>query len=264
MANSKRRLDVLVHERGLAASREMAQRYILAGEVSVNGEVRAKPGMRVDADAEIVLREPAKYVSRGGLKLQGALETFGLDVSNRVCADIGASTGGFTDCLLQYGAAKVYAIDVGYGQLAVKLRRDERVVVMERTNVRYLEALDELVNLVVMDVSFISLRLLLPVIRGWLRVPADVITLVKPQFEAGKADVGKGGIVKDHSIHRQVLYDVLTDAEAEGYAVCDLTSSSITGAKGNIEFLAWLNFPAVDSSSNIDSLIETVMEPYES
>lgn len=236
----KKRLDVLVHERGLAPSREMAKRYIMAGEIRVEGELQFKPAVKVAADATITLKTPAQYVSRGGLKLETALKSFPVTVSGRVCADVGASTGGFTDCLLKNGAVKVYAIDVGYGQLADKLRQDERVVVMERTNVRYLEKLPEPVSLVVMDVSFISIRLLLPVIREWLAEPAEVISLVKPQFEAGKSDVGKGGVIKDPAIHRQVLVEVLNDVQSMGYAVKGLVQSAITGSKGNIEFLAWL------------------------
>ncbi len=262
---TKKRLDVLVHERGLAPSREMAQRYILAGEISVDGQVRTKPGSRLKVDVEIVLKDAAKYVSRGGLKLAGALEMFPVVVAGQICADVGASTGGFTDCLLQQGATKVYAIDVGYGQLAMKLRRNERVVVMERTNARYLETLEEPVHLVVMDVSFISIKLLLPVMRGWLDTPGEVISLIKPQFEAGKKDVGKGGIVKDPAIHRQVLHDVLTDARSLGYGVRGLVTSVITGAKGNIEFLTWLTYPAPDDAVDTTmSLIDAVMAPYES
>lgn len=237
----KVRLDVLVHEQGLAPSREMAQRYILAGEISVNGQVSSKPGMRVAADAVVTLKEAAQFVGRGGLKLEGALAHFGLDVTGYICADVGASTGGFTDCLLQRGAAKVYAIDVGYGQLAIKLRNDARVVVMERVNARYLEHLDEAVDLAVMDVSFISIRMMLPAIRQWLKAQGSVVSLIKPQFEAGKSDVGKGGIVKDVAVHRQVLTDVLADAQKHGYTVRGLMRSPIVGTKGNVEFLTWLS-----------------------
>lgn len=260
----KERLDVLVYQRGLAPSREMAQRYILAAEITVDGMVMTKPGQRVPADAEVVLKEVARYVSRGGLKLEQALADFPITVSGQVCADVGASTGGFTDCLLQHGAAKVYAIDVGYGQLAVKLRDDPRVIVMERTNVRYLETLEEPVALVAIDVSFISLSLILPVVRSWLRASGDVIALIKPQFEAGKADVGKGGIVKDSAVHRQVLYEVLANAEALGFRVQGLRQSPITGTKGNIEFLMWLGWrPASGHSgplagANLDTLIRRV------
>lgn len=257
--SEKIRLDTLVYEQGLAPSREMAQRYILAGEISVNGVVQNKPGMRVSSEAVLSLRQAAAFVGRGGLKLESALQQFQIDATGCICADVGASTGGFTDCLLQHGAAKVYAIDVGYGQLAVKLRNDPRVVVMERINARFLEKLDEPVSLVVMDVSFISIRLLFPVIRHWFAAQGDLITLIKPQFEAGKADVGKGGIVKNPAVHRQVLHDVLTDAQKTGYGVCGLIRSPVVGAKGNVEFLAWLSIG--NASASTDSVpIQTMID----
>ncbi len=255
----KKRLDVLVHEHGLAPSREMAQRYIMAGEISVNGEVRTKPGHRVPIDAHITLKESARFVSRGGLKLAGAIEHFNISIAGRICADVGASTGGFTDCLLQNGATTVYAIDTGYGQLAIKLRNNPRVIVMERTNARHLEKLNEPISLAVMDVSFISIRILLPVIHGWLTPQADVISLIKPQFEAGRSDVGKGGIVKDSGVHRRVLGEIVTKVGSMGYGVCGLIQSPITGTKGNIEFLIWLS-----TQSGVDDpmrLIEPLFTP---
>lgn len=257
MANEKKRLDVLVHELGLAPSREMAQRYISAGEVFVNGELQTKPGTRFSVESNVVLKEAARFVSRGGLKLQSALDAFNIMIDSRVCADVGASTGGFTDCLLQAGAAKVYALDVGYGQIAMKLRQDNRVIVMERVNVRYLDLLDEQVDVVVIDVSFISLALVLPVIVKWLRPNADVIPLIKPQFEAGKSDVGKGGIIKDHTVHRRVLADVLDNAQQLGFGVNGLIQSGIKGSKGNIEFLAWLKLG--EAGLVIDNLIDEMM-----
>jgi len=257
---AKKRLDVLVHELGLAPSREMAQRYILAGEILVNGELKTKPGVSVPAGVEVTLKKAAQFVSRGGLKLQGALQAFPIAVAEKICADVGASTGGFTDCLLQDGAAKVYAIDVGYGQLAVKLRNDARVVVMERTNARYLENLPEKVSLVVIDASFISLKLLLPVVRNWLTLNADVVALIKPQFEAGKAEVNKGdGVVKDSAIHRSVLQDILSASQAMGYAVSGLVESQIVGPKGNHEFLVWLQIPQNSLSSDLTALIDEVV-----
>lgn len=258
MAN-KKRLDVLVYERGLAPSREMAQRYILAGEITVNGSLSTKSGMKVPIDSEITLKEQARFVSRGGLKLDGAFNHFSIAAEGKICADLGASTGGFTDCLLQRGASKVYAIDVGYGQLADKLRKDSRVINLERTNARYLEKLDEAVSLVVIDASFISLKLLLPVVLGWLTPAADVIPLIKPQFEAGKKDVGKGGIIKDTEVHRRVLHDVLSQIQQIGYTIRDLTLSDITGSKGNIEFLAWLTNTPTDSPTDLSTLINTVL-----
>ncbi|CAG0986525.1 16S/23S rRNA (cytidine-2'-O)-methyltransferase TlyA [Anaerolineae bacterium] len=256
----KKRLDVLVHELGLAPSREMAQRYILAGEIMVNGELRTKPGVSVPADADVTLKKAAQFVSRGGLKLEGALQHFPVVVEGRICADVGASTGGFTDCLLQRGAAKVYAIDVGYGQLAVKLRDDARVVVMERTNARYLDNLPEPIALVVIDASFISLKMLLPTIADWLTPTADVIALIKPQFEAGKAEVDKGeGVIKDAATHRAVLLDVLSTAQEMDYTVSGLVESQITGPKGNREFLVWLQWSPAHAKTDILPLIDQIV-----
>ena len=237
----KQRLDVLVHERELAPTRSKAQGLIMAGEVLVDGQVVDKPGTKIDADAVITVKDRPPYVSRGGEKLAGALKDFALDVTGCIAADVGASTGGFTDCLLQNDVTKVYAIDVGYGQLAHKIRTDERVVVMERTNARYLESLAEPVNLVVVDASFISLKLLLPAIQKWLMPQADIVALIKPQFEAGKSDVGKGGVVKDSDIHARVIQDIAAFALSLGFTIAGLTMSPIKGAKeGNTEFLIWL------------------------
>lgn len=238
--HTKQRLDILLVERGAVESREVARRLIMAGEVSVNGQVIDKPGQRVAVDAELTLRAKPRFVSRGGDKLDAALGAFPVTIAGKICADVGASTGGFTDCLLQRGAVKVYAIDVGYGQLDYRLRRDERVVVMERTNARYVETLPEPISLVSIDASFISLRLLLPVVKGWLTPDGAVIPLIKPQFEAGKQDVGKGGVVKSPEVHRRVLREVLTAAAAEGFQVGGLIRSPLRGPAGNIEFLAWL------------------------
>jgi len=236
----KIRLDHLLVQSGLAESRNQAQALILAGQVSVNGQLAPKPGAKVPADVRVTVRQQLPYVSRGGLKLAAALDSFGVSVQDAICADVGASTGGFTDCLLQRGAARVYAIDVGYGQLAWKLRQDERVVVMERTNARYLEALPEPVGMVTLDVSFISLRLLFPVVVGWLAPDADVIPLIKPQFEARREQVGKKGVVRDPAVHRQVLERVAGYAMAHGLAVRQLICSPITGPAGNVEFLMHL------------------------
>ncbi len=256
---AKQRLDQIIHQRGLAASREKARAMIMAGEVLVNGQVMDKPGTQVDSKVEITVQSKPRFVSRGGDKLAWALDMFNLDASGRVCADVGASTGGFTDCLLQYRAARVYALDVGYGQLAYNLRQDPRVVVMERTNARYVEALAEPVNLVVADASFISLKLLLPAIKNWLTPQADVVTLVKPQFEAGKQDVGKGGVVKDSVIHARVLEEVLLFAREQGFAIRGLTTSPLKGPAGNIEFLAWLGWGNNGESHDIHTLIQSVI-----
>ena len=240
MAKDKERLDVLLVERGLAETRARARAAIMAGEVRVNGERVDKAGTPVLRDAQIEVAAPMPYVSRGGFKLAGALDTFGVAVAGRVCADVGACTGGFTDVLLQRGAARVYAIDVGQGQLDWKLRQDARVVVLERTNARYVESLPEPVELVVIDVSFISLRIILPAVTQWLGPAADVVALIKPQFEAGPESVGKGGIVRDAAVRRRVLEEVLGWAVGNGWGVAGLTLSSIQGADGNVEYLAWL------------------------
>jgi 23S rRNA (cytidine1920-2'-O)/16S rRNA (cytidine1409-2'-O)-methyltransferase len=233
---AKERLDVLLSQRGLAESRERAKALILAGKVRVAGQVVSKAGVRVPVDAELTVEEPPPYVSRGGIKLAAALEAFALDVTGKVVADVGASTGGFTDCLLQGGAARVYAIDVGYGQLAWKLRQDRRVVVMERVNARYLEHLPERVELVTADVSFISLTVVLAAALGWLKPRADVVALVKPQFEAGRHQVGKGGVVRDPQVHRQVLEKVTAWGASNGLAARGIMASPITGPAGNVEF----------------------------
>ncbi|MBZ0304967.1 MAG: TlyA family RNA methyltransferase, partial [Anaerolineae bacterium] len=212
-----------------------------AGEVRVDGQVMDKPGTQVSTEADIEVQGAARFVSRGGDKLEGAFQVFDFNVEGKICADVGACTGGFTDCLLQHGAAKVYAIDVGYGQLAMKLQQDERVVVMERTNARYVEKLDAPVSFVTIDASFISLKILLPVIKNWLTPQAQVVALIKPQFEAGKSDVGKGGVVKDPRVHRRVLEEVLTFAQQIGFTMRGLALSPLTGPKGNIEFLGWLS-----------------------
>jgi 23S rRNA (cytidine1920-2'-O)/16S rRNA (cytidine1409-2'-O)-methyltransferase len=236
----KERLDRLLHQRQLVSSREVGRRLIMAGEVTVDGQVVDKPGTQVPVDAQLEIATPPPYVSRGGLKLEAALAAFPVDVKGLVAADVGASTGGFTDCLLQHGASRVYAIDVGYGQLDWELRQDERVVVLERTNARYLESLPEGVDLVVVDVSFISLKLILPQARSWLRPGGEIIALIKPQFEAGRRQVGKGGVVRDPAVHRAVLEDVLTWSAAQGLGPRGLIRSPIKGPSGNIEFLVWL------------------------
>ena len=235
----KQRLDLVLVERGLAESRSQARRLILAGLVRVAGQVADKAGMAVPVEAPIALQARPRFVGRGGEKLEAALTRFDLDVRGLVAADVGASTGGFTDCLLQHGAARVYAIDVGYGQLAWRLRNDPRVVVMERTNARYLSHLPEKVALVVADVSFISLRLIFPPAVGWLRPDGQVVALVKPQFEAGRREVGKGGVVRDRRVHRRVLRQVAEMAADLGLHLRGLIPSPLRGPAGNVEFLGW-------------------------
>jgi len=256
MATNKRRLDILLVERGLTPSREQARRLIMAGEVTVNGKLFDKPGMQVNADADVVLRAKPRFVSRGGEKLDAALTAFDVSVAGKICADLGASTGGFTDCLLQHDVAKVYAIDVGYGQIDYRLRQDQRVVVMEQTNARFVESLPEPIDLVTIDASFISLRLLLPVVKHWLAQQASVIPLIKPQFEAGKQDVGKGGVVKSPEVHRRVLYEVLTAAHERGFEIAGLIRSPLKGPAGNIEFLAWLRYGAAGQEGNLPTKME--------
>ncbi len=234
------RLDKLLVQRGLAESRAKAQAYILAGEVRVNGQVVDKAGTTVAADAVVEVAAPPPYVGRGGFKLAAALDAFDLSAAGRICADVGACTGGFTDVLLQRGAARVYAIDVGYGQLDWKLRQDPRVVCLERTNARYLTALPERVDLVVIDVSFISLTLILPAVQQWLAAPWDIVALIKPQFEAGRKQVGKGGIVRDTAVHQAVVTHLLAWAEAHQLHPAGLIRSPMAGADGNLEFLLWL------------------------
>ncbi len=254
----KQRLDILIHERGLAPSREKARAMIMAGEVLVGGAVVDKPGTRIDLTADVTVKNKPRFVSRGGDKLAAALDAFPVDVTGRVCADVGASTGGFTDALLQYGAAKVYALDVGYGQIAYELRTDPRVVVIERTNARHVERLPEPVSFASIDASFISLKLLLPVVKNWLTPQADVIPLVKPQFEAGRGDVGKGGVVRDPRIHERVLTDVLAFAQAEGFAVRGIIMSPLKGPAGNTEFLAWLAWGGDQPSVDVETLARQV------
>ncbi len=255
----KQRLDTLLHARGLAESREKARALIMAGEVLVDGVRVDKAGTRVAIEAEIRVKAGPRFVSRGGDKLDAALEAFGINVAMSVCADVGASTGGFTDCLLQRGARRVYAIDVGYGQLAYVLRQDTRVIVMERTNARNLPKLPESVDLVTIDASFISLRHLLPVVKQWLAEGGQIIPLIKPQFEAGKRDVGKGGVVRDPQIHARILSEVFAFAQSLNLSVCGLIRSPLIGPAGNVEFLAWLRLlpcPApLDTAAAIDAVI---------
>jgi 23S rRNA (cytidine1920-2'-O)/16S rRNA (cytidine1409-2'-O)-methyltransferase len=243
----KIRLDQLLVERGLVESREKSQRLIMAGEVLVNDQVADKPGAQVKPDVVVRIKEPLPYVSRGGLKLAAALDRFSIPIEHACCADVGASTGGFTDCLLQRGAARVYAIDVGYGQLDWKIRSDPRVVVMDRTNARYVDALPEPIDVAVIDTSFISLRLILPSVLKWLKPGAQVVALIKPQFEAGRERVGKGGVVRDADVHVEVLRSIWQAASELGFSPVDLIRSPITGPAGNVEFLIWLRVPANDS-----------------
>ena len=239
----KKRLDVLLVEQGHADSRSKAQAIIMSGLVYVNGQKADKPGMSFEEYVQLEVRSGAcPYVSRGGLKLEKALRDFGVDPTGFVCSDSGASTGGFTDCLLQQGASKVFAIDVGYGQLDWKIRSDPRVVVMERTNVRYVtpEQLGEPLDLSVVDVSFISLKIVLPVIKTFLKPTGQVLCLIKPQFEAGKDKVGKKGVVREPETHKEVLDNFVALANELEFKILGLTFSPVKGPEGNIEFLGHL------------------------
>jgi 23S rRNA (cytidine1920-2'-O)/16S rRNA (cytidine1409-2'-O)-methyltransferase len=271
----KTRLDLLLVERGLAESRAKAQALIMAREVRVDGEVEYKPSAQVDPAARLDLEAGPRFVSRGGDKLEAALARFPVEATGRICADVGASTGGFTDCLLQHGAVKVYAIDVGKGLLHWKLRTDPRVVVMEETNARFVERLPEAVSLVTIDASFISLRILLPAIKGWLdfslltshskergeeEARSDVIALIKPQFEAGRKETARHkGVVRDPAVHKAVVTDVLSFAQSQGFAVRGLMRSPVLGPKGNIEFLAWLE-PGGRAGPDLPDLIVRALE----
>lgn len=259
----KVRVDLLLVERGLAESRSQAQRLVMAGQVRADGQVVLKPSVTLAEEAELHVDQGPPYVSRGGEKLAFALQELSVSVEGKICADVGASTGGFTDCLLQHGAAKVYAIDVGKGILHWRLRQDRRVIVLEQTNARYLEQLPEPVELITIDASFISLKLLLPVVNGWFGLTpgssevsggqktsysnegaGKAIALIKPQFEAGRQQVARGdGVVRDPAVHRQVLLDVLAFAEQSGYSVAGLLRSPLLGPKGNVEFLTLLEYP---------------------
>lgn len=241
----KKRIDVILVEKGLVESRSQAQRLVIAGQVRADGQVVQKSSLTFPEDVQVQIDSGPEFVSRGGEKLSAALTSFKIEVDRLVCADVGASTGGFTDCLLKQGAARVYAIDVGKGILHWKLRQNKKVVVMEGVNVRYLERLPEAIDFATIDVSFISARLLLPVVQGWFGDrPGQVILLIKPQFEAGRQESSRGkGVIREPEIHQRVLYEVLDFAQHRDYQVSGLIKSPITGSKGNVEFLAWLHYP---------------------
>jgi 23S rRNA (cytidine1920-2'-O)/16S rRNA (cytidine1409-2'-O)-methyltransferase len=247
----KERLDILLVERGLCPSRTLAQKLILGGSVRVNDEPHFKPSEMIDLKALILLDAGPRFVSRGGEKLQAAMDAFHPDVAGRLCADVGASTGGFTDCLLQAGAARVYAIDVGYGQIALKLRNDSRVVLMERTNARFVETLPDSIYLAAIDASFISLRILLPVVLRWLdRQDGRIIALVKPQFEAGQKTAGRGrGVILDEAVHQEVVRGILDFSVSLGLSPSGLIYSPLTGPKGNREFLVQLEMGGTETAS---------------
>lgn len=242
MNTLKDRLDVLLVEKGLFPSREKAKASIMAGLIYVDGQLSDKAGAMISLDADITVRDNhCPYVSRGGLKLEKAMETWGFNLNGSVCMDIGASTGGFTDCMLQNGASKVYAVDVGYGQLDYRLRNDSRVVNMEKQNIRYIdtETIDPL-DFISVDVSFISLRHIFPVAARMIKDDGRMVCLIKPQFEAGREQVGKKGIIRDRKVHVQVIENVIKYSLESGFVPSGLTYSPVKGAKGNIEFLIYL------------------------
>lgn len=253
----KRRVDQLLVDRGLAESRNMAQRLIMAGQVRVNGEMVMKSSQSVEETVELEVASFPRYVSRGGEKLQAALDEFSLEIEGLICADVGASTGGFTDCLLQNGASKVYAIDVGKGLLHWRLRQDPRVVLLEGVNARQPFELDEGIDLATIDVSFISLKLILPSVKGVIKPEGRLVSLIKPQFEAGKHQVGKGGLVTDPAVHRSVISSVAESMQLSGLFPRGLIASPLGGPRRNREFLMWCS--STQPAADVLQLIEQVL-----
>lgn len=259
---SKERIDVLLVQKGFFDTREKARKNIMAGLVFVDGVRVDKAGEKVDIDSEIEIKGNAiPYVSRGGLKLEKALLSFNINLKDKVTIDIGASTGGFTDCMLKNGAKKVFAIDVGYGQLAWELRNDPRVVVMERTNIRYVkpEDLGEFADFASIDVSFISLKLVLPVVKSLLKDEGEIVALIKPQFEAGREKVGKKGVVRDPDVHREVIKEIIDFAKSIDLTIKGLQFSPIKGPEGNIEYLLYLSKNIDNGIENTESLIISIV-----
>jgi len=262
MSNKKKRIDKLLVDRGFFESREKAKRALMAGNIKIKEEIIDKPGTRVSLDSDIEVTERMKYVGRGGYKLEKALEFFNIDLKNKVCMDIGSSTGGFTDCMLQNGAKKVYSVDVGYGQLDWSLRNDKRVLVYERTNFRYLktEDIEVKIDFFTADVSFISLKHIFPNVGELAENGSIFLSLIKPQFEAGKNKVEKGGIIRNIDTHYEVLNNVALYAEENNFYLHDLTFSPIKGAKGNIEYLGKFLKKCKNSEENIEKLIDVTIK----
>lgn len=268
MAIEKERLDVLLVEKGLAPSRERAKTLIMTGNVFVAGQREDKAGTRIDKKLEIVIKtNPNPYVSRGGLKLEKAMKQYPIDLKNKICMDVGSSTGGFTDCMLKNGASKVYAIDVGRGQLAWKLRQDKRVVCMEKTNIRYVtqEQVVDKIEFVSIDVSFISLLKVLPPVKNLMAEDSEMVCLIKPQFEAGREKVGKKGVVRDKNVHKEVIHKVANELIRLGYLCIGLAYSPIKGPKGNIEYLIYVRMgkECVDQSAFIDKIDDVVIRAHD-
>lgn len=253
------RLDQAMVDRALCDTRSRAKAMIMAGDVFVNGQKETRAGRSIAESDEVTLKSKPRFVSRGGEKMDGALNTFGIDVTGMIAADFGASTGGFTDCLLQRGASKVYAIDVGYGILDERVRTNDRVVVMERTNARYVESLPDPIDIVVIDVSFISLNLILPAVKAVLAPGGVCVPLIKPQFEAGPEHIGKRGVVRDPAVHEMVLRRTLAFAQEHGFSVLDLVASSLRGPNGNVEFLAHLVSGAIEDLPDTEALVARAM-----
>lgn len=263
----KQRLDVAVFERGLAPSREKAQALIMAGQIYVNGQKASKAGLSVKPEDQIELHgTQLPFVSRGGLKLDKAMRSFPISLEKKICMDVGASTGGFTDCMLQNGAAKVYAVDVGYGQLAWKLRTDERVINLERTNFRYVtdQQVPDAIDFASVDVSFISLRLILPVLFRLLKTGGEAVCLIKPQFEAGREKVGKKGVVRDPAVHEEVIQTVCLIALEVGFSILGLTFSPVKGPEGNIEYLLYIQKTPLSAASSSIDIAELVRQAHAS
>lgn len=260
--SQKVRLDQLLHQKGLLDSREKARRTIMSGMVFVDQQKMDKPGTLVKEDSVIFIKEnPVPYVSRGGLKLEKAIKQFDISLAEKICLDIGASTGGFTDCMLKNGATKVYAIDVGYGQLDYKLRQDERVICMERTNVRYMQPGDisDVCDFASIDVSFISLKLVIPVAKSLIKEDGEIVALIKPQFEAGRDKIGKKGVVRDLKVHKEVVGEILSFCSSIDLTLLNLSYSPIKGPEGNIEYLAHLKKSSGDMESieiDVDAIVE--------
>ncbi len=261
--DKKVRIDILLVEKKYFDTREKAKKALMSGIIYVNKQLVDKAGMKVPGDAEIEVRgKTLPYVSRGGLKLEKAIDKYSIDLSGKTCMDIGASTGGFTDCMLQNGARKVYSIDVGYGQLDWKLRQDDRVVSMERTNIRYVnpEDIEDEIDFASIDVSFISLKLVLPVVKNIVKKNGEIIFLIKPQFEAGREKVGKKGVVREKGVHKEVIEEILGFAKDLGLTIEDLTYSPIKGPAGNIEFLAYTKNEKTEEIIDIDKLALEVVD----
>ncbi|EKY27004.1 TlyA family RNA methyltransferase [Clostridium celatum] len=262
MASKKERLDILLVDKGICTSRERAKTNIMAGLVFVDGQRVDKAGEKVNIDADIVFKgEELKYVSRGGLKLEKAMNEFNISLKDKVCMDIGASTGGFTDCMLQNDASKVFSVDVGYGQFAWKLRTDERVVCMERTNIRYVtpEDIGEKLDFASIDVSFISLRTIMPAVKNLLKETGEVVALIKPQFEAGRDKVGKKGVVRDKEVHHEVILKIVNYLIENEFNILGLSYSPIKGPEGNREYLVYFTKDKEKESNFELSIIDNIV-----